>query len=54
LACCLQIDEDPEPIPDPAHHFDADPDFYLIQMVIRMRIQTTKMMRVHVDPDLQN
>jgi hypothetical protein len=39
LACHLQIDADP----DPAYHFDVDPDFYLI----RMRIQVTKMMRIH-------
>jgi hypothetical protein len=45
LACHLQIDADP--VPDPAYHFDADPDadpdFYLM----RMRIQVTKMMRIH-------
>jgi hypothetical protein len=27
LACHLQIDADPVSGPDPAHHFDADPDF---------------------------
>jgi hypothetical protein len=27
--------------------FDADPDFYLM----RIRIQVTKMMRIHTDPD---
>jgi hypothetical protein len=51
LACHLQIDADP--VPDPAHHFDADPDvdadpdIYLM----RMRIQVTKMMRIHAGPD---
>jgi hypothetical protein len=30
--------------PDPAYHFDADPDFYLM----RMRIQVTKMMRIRI------
>jgi hypothetical protein len=29
--------------------FDADPDFYLMR--IWMRIQITKMMRIHADPD---
>jgi hypothetical protein len=33
--------------PDPAYHFDADPEFYL------MRIQVTKMMRIHADQDPQ-
>ncbi len=42
LACHLQPDADPDPVPDPACHFDADPDFYLMQMRIRMRIQFTK------------
>jgi hypothetical protein len=41
LACDLQIDADLDTIPDPAYHFDADPDadpdFYL--------------MRIHADPD---
>ncbi len=27
LACNLQIDEDPYSVPDPAYHFDANPDF---------------------------
>jgi hypothetical protein len=26
LACHLQLDADPEQDPDPAYHFDADPD----------------------------
>jgi hypothetical protein len=32
--------------PDPAYHFDVnpDPDFYLM----RMRIQVTKMMRIRI------
>jgi hypothetical protein len=49
LACHLQIDADP--VPDPAYHFDTDlePDFYLM----RMRIQITKMMRIH-NPDLNS
>jgi hypothetical protein len=43
LACHLQVDTDADPVPDPAHHFDADPDFYLM----RMRIQVTKIMLIH-------
>jgi hypothetical protein len=47
LACYLQTDANP----DPTYHFDADPDadpdFYLMGM----RIQVTKMMRIHADPD---
>jgi hypothetical protein len=27
LACHLQIDADPELVPDSAYHHDADPDF---------------------------
>jgi hypothetical protein len=38
FACHLQIDADP----DPAYHFDADPDFYM------MRIQVTKMMWIRI------
>jgi hypothetical protein len=51
LACHLQIDEDPDPVPDLAYHVDADPnadpnpDFCLMRMWIR--IQVTKMMRIH-------
>jgi hypothetical protein len=51
LAYHLQIDADPAS--EPAYHFDAvsdadpDPDFYLM----RMRIQVTKMMLIHTDPD---
>ncbi len=45
MACHQQIDADPDPIPDPGCHFDADlfadPNFYLMQM----RIQVNKMMR---------
>ncbi len=26
LASSLQIVADPDPVPDPAYHFDADPD----------------------------
>ncbi len=50
LASHLQIDADPDLVPDPAYHFDADPDpyFYLMQMRIRMRIQITKMMRIRI------
>ncbi len=48
LACHLQIVVDP--VPDAADHFDADPDFYLMQM----RIQVTKMVRIHADTDLQH
>jgi hypothetical protein len=29
-------------------------DFYLMQMGIRMRIQVTKMMRFHANPDIQH
>jgi hypothetical protein len=36
-------------------HFDADPDFYLvrmrIRMWIRMRTKLTKMMRILLEPD---
>jgi hypothetical protein len=32
-----------DPVPDPAYHFDAVPDFYLL----RMRIQVYQMMRIH-------
>jgi hypothetical protein len=34
-------------VPDPAYHFDVDPDpdFYFMQM----RIHVTKMMRIHAD-----
>jgi hypothetical protein len=40
------MDADPDPVLDPAYHFDADadPDFYLM----RMRIQVTKMMRMRI------
>jgi hypothetical protein len=41
LACHLQIDGDPDPVPDPGYQFDADPhadpDFYLM----RIRIHNT-------------
>jgi hypothetical protein len=46
-ACHKQIVVDPDPVSDPACHFDADPDFYLM----RMRIQVTKMKGIHADPD---
>jgi len=52
----MQIDADP--VPDIAYYFNADPDadpdpeFYLTQ--IRMRIQVTKMMWIHADPDPQH
>ncbi len=41
-------DVDPGPDPDLAYHFNADldPDFYL--MLIRMRIQVTKLMRIRI------
>ncbi len=51
MAFHLQIDADP--VLDPAYHFDADPDvdpdpdYYLM----RTRIQATKMMQIHADPD---
>ncbi len=43
-------------MPDPAYYFDANPDadFYLMRMRIRMRIQVTKIMRIHADPDPQH
>jgi hypothetical protein len=44
----MQIDADP--VPDPAYHIDADPNFYLMGM----QIQVTKMMRIHADPDPQH
>jgi hypothetical protein len=52
LARLLQIDADP--VPDPAYHFDVDtvPNFYWMRM--RMRIQVTKVMRIHADPDPQH
>jgi hypothetical protein len=39
-----------DPVPDPTYHFDADldPVFYLMLMLIRMRIQVTKMMRIQI------
>jgi hypothetical protein len=40
VACRLQINADPNPVPELSYHYDADPDFYL------MRIQVTKMMRI--------
>jgi hypothetical protein len=46
----IHFDADPDPVPDLAYHFDADPDFYLM----RMRIQVTKMVRIHADPDPQH
>ncbi len=44
LACHLQIDADLDPVLDTADHFDADSDFYL--MWIWMRIHVTKMMLI--------
>jgi hypothetical protein len=40
LACHLHFDADPDTVPDPAYHFDADPDpdFYLMQIQIRIFI----------------
>jgi hypothetical protein len=39
LANHLQIDADPDPIPDPAHHIDvvpdAETDFYFMRIRIR-------------------
>jgi hypothetical protein len=48
MACHPQIDADPDPVLDPAYHFDVDPDFYFMR--IRMRIEVTKMMwiRIHI------
>jgi hypothetical protein len=42
LDCHLQIDADP--VPDLAYYFDADPDPDFYWMQIRMRIHVTKMM----------
>jgi hypothetical protein len=58
MSCHLQIDADL--VPDPAYHFDADPDadpdpnFYLMWMRIWMRIKVTKMMRILADTDPQH
>ncbi len=44
LACHLQIDAEPDPVPDPAFHFDADPDgdpdrnFYLMRIQMRIKV----------------
>jgi hypothetical protein len=54
MACLLQIDADPDPVSDPAYHFDANldadpnPVFYLMRMRIRMRIHGTKMTRIRI------
>jgi|LakMenE01Jun11ns_1017448.scaffolds.fasta_scaffold9117418_2 hypothetical protein len=40
----MKIDADP--VPDPAYHFDSDPEFYLMR--IWMRIQVTKIMRIRI------
>ncbi len=39
MACHLQTDADPELDPDPAYHFDADPD------------PTCQLMRIYADLD---
>ncbi len=39
LACHLQIDEDLDPVPHLAYHFDANPDPDLLLMLIQMRIR---------------
>ncbi len=44
----MQIDADPDSVPDPAYKLHPDPDFYLMRMRIRMRIQVTKMMRIRI------
>ncbi len=44
LACHLQINADLDPVLDTAYHFDADSDFYL--MLIWMRIHVTKIMLI--------
>jgi hypothetical protein len=53
LACHLQID--PDPVPDSALHFDADPDpgflFDADVDAIRMLIRSTKK---YADPDPQH
>jgi hypothetical protein len=51
LACHLQRDADP--VPDPAYHFDTDPDAATDPNFYLMRIQDIKMMRTHADPDPQ-
>jgi hypothetical protein len=40
LACHLQIDADLDPVPDPAYHFDADPDVQVTN-IMRIRIHNT-------------
>jgi hypothetical protein len=47
-ACNLQIDADPDT--DPVYHFGADPDFYLMRMLIRV----PKMTRIHADSEPQH
>ncbi len=42
LACHLQIDADLDPVPDPAYHFDADPE-----------VQVSKIRRIHADLAIQ-
>jgi hypothetical protein len=50
----LSSDADPDQVPDPAYHFDADPYPDLMWMRIRTGIQFTKMMRIPADPDAQH
>jgi hypothetical protein len=38
----MQIDADLDSVPDPAYHFDADPE-----------VQVSKIRRIHADPAIQ-
>jgi hypothetical protein len=51
LAFHPQTEADPDLVPDPAYHFDADPKADPYFYLMRIRIQVTKMIRVHADPD---
>jgi hypothetical protein len=54
LTCHLQTDADPDPVPEPAYHFDAVPDFYFTQMRILERIQVTLVMRIRMRIRIHN
>ncbi len=45
---------DPDPVPDPADHFYADPDADpYSDFFMPMRIQVTRMIGIHADPDAE-
>ncbi len=46
LAFHLQTDADPDLVPDPVYHFDADPKADPYFYLMRIRIQVSKMMRI--------